>query len=94
MSMTTDEVTAAIAEHGLPPEAIPYTRAEPKDGQEHPGDRVFIFPLELPDGRYLAVSWSMGYPSDDEMTSCENRWHSVAGPFTRPELEAYARARP
>lgn len=92
MSMTEEEVAAALSEYGLGLAALPYTRSEPKDGQEHPGDRVFLFPVELADGRYLAVAWMMGYPDADEMSSCKHRWQHVAGPFTRPELEAHARA--
>lgn len=92
MSMTEEEVASALGEYGLPLTALPYTRAEPKDGQGHPGDRVFLFPVELADGRYLAVSWMMGYPDADEMANCKLRWESVDGPFTRPELEAHARA--
>jgi hypothetical protein len=89
--MTEDEVFAALREHDLPPSALPYTRAEPVAGQPHPGDRVFRFPVELPDGRYLAVAWSFGQPSDDEVENWKIRWHAVEGPMDRAQLEAVAR---
>ena len=93
MTMTTEDVIAAVAAYGLEPSAIPYTRAEPQPGQDHPGDRVFTFPLPLDDGRYLAVRWSFGQPSEDEIENWKLRWHSVDGPMTRAELEDSSRAR-
>jgi hypothetical protein len=91
--MTEGEVAAALAAHGAAMTALPYTRAEPEDGQDHPGDRVFVFGVQLAEDSWLAVRWKMGYPSDDEMTSCKLRWQSVDGPVTRAGLEELARAR-
>ncbi len=86
--MTEDEMLAALAEHGITDPPFP-VRAEP-DGA-HPGDRVFWFPVALPDGRYLGVSWSFGHPSEVAEDDWKIRWHAVEGPLTREELEAKAR---
>lgn len=83
--MTTDEVLAALAKYGILVPPFPL-RLEP-DG-DHPGDKVYRFPVPLADGRYLAVSWSFGQPNDDELRNWEPVWHAVDGPMTRAELEA------
>lgn len=88
--LTADEVADALEERGVPAAAVPYWRAEPKDGQDHPGDRVFVFPFPVSNGMYVAARWMMGYPSADQMESCAHRWVSVDGPMTMPELRELA----
>lgn len=64
------------------------TRYEP-DG-DHPGDRVFVTPVLLPDGRFLGIAWMFGEPSPDGDLSWKARWHALAGPFSFDELKAFA----
>lgn len=91
MSMTDEEVFAVLAGYGVSPSALPFVRTEPQDGQPHPGDRVFRFPVVLGEDSYLAVAWSFGQPDPDEMLNWHLVWHSVDGPMTRDELEALGR---
>lgn len=85
--MTTEEMLAALAAHGVTdPASKVYLRAEPEG--EHPGDRVFRTPVQLADGRYLVVSWSFGQPSDDAMDDWVPAWRSVDGPMTRAQVIA------
>jgi hypothetical protein len=65
------------------------TRYEPEGG-DHPGDRVFVTPVPLPDGRFLGIAWMFGEPSPDEDLSWKARWHALAGPFSYDELIAFA----
>lgn len=88
--MTLDEVLAVLKENELPPSALPFVRAEPEDGQEHPGDLLGYFPLQLPDGRFLAVAWMFGQPSDDEVENWKLRWYAVHGPLSFDELKEIA----
>jgi hypothetical protein len=91
--VTEDEVLAALAAHGV--DAPPFQlRMKPYDGQEHPGERVFWFPVLLADGRYLGVSWSFGQPDPDPELDWKPVWHAVHGPVTQSELEAIARGGP
>jgi hypothetical protein len=89
--MTDEEVLAFLAAHGVSGFPFP-VRAEPSDGQDHPGDRVFWYPVLLDDGRYLAIAWQFGQPDPDEAANWKVRWHAVHGPVTREELEELARA--
>jgi hypothetical protein len=68
-------------------------RFGPMDGQPHPGDKVLIRPSQTTDGRYLALSFTMGYEDPDEMISWKPQWLGIDGPFTMAELEAFARDR-
>jgi hypothetical protein len=88
--VTDEEVIAELAGHGIAVVPFPL-RMEPHDGV-HPGDKVFCFPVPLDDGNYLGVTWSFGYPSEDEMQSWKPRWHGVHGPMNRKDLEDFARA--
>jgi hypothetical protein len=90
--MTDDEVLDVLSEFGVETEPPPFPMRMEPSGAEHPGDKVFRFPVPLPDGNYLAVSWMFGYPDPDEMINYKVRWQSVDGPFTRDALEAFGRA--
>jgi hypothetical protein len=68
------------------------TRFEPQDGQPHPGDRVFVTPVKLLDGKFLALAWMFGQPDPDEVRNWKVRWHSVRGPLSLDELKEFARA--
>lgn len=87
--MTTDEMLAALAEHGI--DSAPFPMRVQPDG-EHPGDKVFRFPVQLDDGRFLAVAWSFGQSDPDEMLNWLPHWHSVDGPMSLAELQELARA--
>ena len=86
--MTDAYVLDFLAEYGFADFPFP-VRSEPREG--HPGDRVFLYPVALADGRYLAVAWMFGQPDADEARNWKVRWHSVHGPMTRPELEELSR---
>lgn len=86
--MTTDEMIAALAARGLEPWFE--LRQQPVNGP-HPGERVFRFPRQLPDGSYVAVAWSFGRPDPDEALNWLPVWHSVDGPMTLAELQELAR---
>jgi hypothetical protein len=90
--MTEEEVLAFVAQHAGPAAAAGVaTRFEPREGQPHPGNRVFVTPVDLGDGVYLALAWMFGYPDPDEARSWKVRWHSAGGPFGSAGLEAFAR---
>lgn len=90
--LSDDEVLFFLAQH-LPPAKVAAweMRAEPADGQEHPGpDWVTVMADQLPDGTAIAVAWSFGEPDEDEMLSWKKVWREVAGPMTVPEVIRYA----
>jgi len=90
MTMTTGEMLAALAAHGIftPPFEL---RAEPVNGAA-PRDYVGWLGIPLSGDQCLGVSWSFGEPSEDEMLSWMRVWHQVVGPMTRSELKELASA--
>jgi hypothetical protein len=86
--MTDEEVLEFVQEHAGPAVAAAFpVRIAPQAGQDHPGDKVFRIPVSAGNGQYIAVGFSFGQPSDDEMLSWKPRWCSLHGPMTREELE-------
>jgi hypothetical protein len=88
-TLTEDTVLEFVRRHAGEQAADQFqTRYEP-DG-EHPGDRVFVTPVPLADGRFLAVAWMFGQPDPDVTLHWKARWHSLAGPVTYTELKEFA----
>jgi hypothetical protein len=90
--MTDDEMLGELASRGARPEHIDVFPMRLEPNGEHPGDKVFRIPVPLQDGSFLAVAFSFGQPSDDEMENWKPRWRAVDGPMNREELEELGRA--
>lgn len=86
--LTDGDVQEFLTRHGGTAAAGAFPmRFAPEDGQPHPGNRVFRAPVELPDGRYLVISFSFGQDNADAMLAWKPVWHALEGPVTRQELE-------
>lgn len=91
--LSDDEVLAFLAQHLSPAKVAAWVmRAEPADGQQHPGlDWVTVDAAQLDDGTAIAVAWSFGQlDEEDEMLSWKKTWREVAGPMTVAEVIRYA----
>lgn len=91
--MTGDEVLEALRPH-VSGDALGYFQMmqmefEVTGGQLDPG-RVLYTPVQCPDGRFMAVAFSLSAAEDEEGPYWETNWKSVSGPMPLAELKELA----
>jgi hypothetical protein len=93
--VTQGEVLAALEACASPAAVADFRMLQTRyevSGQLAP-DSVLCAPVACPDGRYMAVLFSLRpHQASGGSQSWETVWHSVEGPMSRQELEDLGRS--